>query len=192
MKRSAYLAALSTVLLAACGGGGSSSTATSTTASTDTFAALKATYAVACTGDTLRAQDGTITKLESSQGTITIATASGSNATTVSLRSQYYVGSTDCAASTLNTDLTANGQLSDKGTTKNYTDATGKTVTAKVATFTYTGMTLSKGNLSISLPTAGTTTDIAYVLDGSNLYVTKGVRGADGLGDSLSRAAVKQ
>lgn len=183
MKHSAYLAALSTVLLAACGGGSSDTT---TTASTDTFAALKATYVLACTGQTFT------TGPESDQGTITIATASGSNATTVSLRSQSYKGSTDCAASTLNIDVTANGQLSDKGTTKNYTDATGKTVTAKVATFTYTGMTLSKGNLSISLPTAGTTTDIAYVLDGSNLYVTKGVRGADGLGDSLSRAAVKQ
>ena len=103
-----------------------------------------------------------------------------------------YTGSTDCAASTLNVDVTANGMLSDKGTTKNYPDATGKTVTAKVATFTYTGMTLSKGNLTMSLPTFGTTTDIAYVLDGNNLYVTKGVRGADGLGDSLSTAAVKQ
>ena len=185
MKHSAYLAALSTVLLAACGGG-SSSTATTTTASTDAFAALKATYVVACTGQTSNSG------AESGQGTITIATASGSNVTTVSLHSQSYTGSTDCAASTLNIDVTANGQLSDKGTTKNYTDATGKTVTAKVANFTYTGMTLSKGNLTISLPTAGTTTDIAYVLDGSNLYVTKGVRGADGLGDSLSKAAVKQ
>lgn len=197
MKHSAYLVAFSTLLLVACGGGGNSSTdttttATTTTASTDTFAALKATYVLACTGETFRNLDGTISKVESSQGTVIVATASGSTATTVSLRSQYYLGSTDCAASTLNTDVTANGTLSDKGTTKNYTDATGKTVTAKIATFTYTGMTLSKGNLTMSLPTFGTTTDIAYVLDGNNLYVTKGVRGTDGLGDSLTTAAVKQ
>jgi len=37
------------------------------------------------------------------------------------------------------------------------------------------------------LPASGATTDIAYVLDGKKLYLAKGHREADGLGDSLSR-----
>ena len=55
--------------------------------------------------------------------------------------------------------------------------SSGKSVTAKVLTFTYSGVTFSKGSFSGTLPVAGVTTDIAYVFDGSNLYLAKGGRG---------------
>ena len=180
-------------VLAACGGGGDSSgssteTSANSSANTNALASMQGTYVTACID---RTNSGGTS--ESNQVTITITALAGSSEVDASVRNQYYDGSANCTASTLSGDLTVTGQLSSKSTTKIYTDATAKSVTAKVLTFTYTGMTLSKGNLSGTLPVAGMTTDIAYVLDGSNLYLAKGVREADGLGDRLSAyAGVKQ
>lgn len=178
------------VLLNACGGGSSSSGSTSSniSATINTLDALRGTYVMACKGDNNNGAAG-----ESSQGTTTITTTPGSTGgAVVSMHLLNYTGSTNCSASTLDTDVTVNGQVSGKGTTKNYIDATGSTVTANVVTFTYTGMTLAVGNLAGSLPVAGVTTDVAYVLNGNNLYVSKGHRGADGLGDSLTTVSVRQ
>lgn len=185
MKQSTYLAALSTILLAACGGGSSSNTsAPSVVVAANPFKGIEATYVIACTANDVS---------ESGQGTITITTTPNSSEATVKIHSQDYKGSTNCAASSLDKDLTVDGRLKDKAGTKDYKDASGKAIATKLATFSYTGLTLSKGNLiGISLPVAGASTDIAYTLVGTNLYVSKGVRGSDGLGDSLSGAAVKQ
>jgi len=176
--------------LTACGGGGSSDSSSSSTeasANASPLAAMQGTYVAACDGQTFDSGSS------SSQVTIIVTAPAGSSEVGVSVQVKGYTGSTDCAASTLDTDVTATGQLSSKSTTKTYTDATGKSVTAKVLTFTYSGVTFSKGSFSGTLPVPGVTTDIAYVLDGSDLYLAKGVRDADGLGDSLSkRVGVKQ
>lgn len=92
----------------------------------------------------------------------------------------------------LDTDMTFLGTASDKAGSKNYTNAAGKPVTAEVATIAYTGFTLSKGNLDFSLPMLGATTDMAYVLENNTLYLSKGHREADGLGDALTAGAIKQ
>ena len=110
------------------------------------------------------------------------------------VRYKYYVGNAACDASSLDTDITVNGELADKGTTKTYSGLNGtKAGVAEVITFTYTSLSLTKGTLTGTLPVPGVSTDVAYLLDGANLYVSKGRREADGLGDSLGvHAAVKQ
>lgn len=100
--------------------------------------------------------------------------------------------SANCDAATLVSDLTFFGTASDKAGSKNYTNAAGKPVTAKVATIAYTGLTLSRGNLEFSLPALGATADMAYVIDNNTLYLSKGHREKDGLGDALTAGAVKQ
>lgn len=176
--------------LVACGGGGSSdsdSSSTQASANTSPLAAMQGTYVAACDGQTFDSGSS------SSQVTIIITAPAGGSEVDVSVHAKSYTGSSDCAESTLAADVTVTGQLSNKSTTKTYTDSTGKSVTAKVLTFAYSGVTFSKGSFSGTLPVAGVTTDIAYVLDGSNLYLAKGVREADGLGDKLStRVGVKQ
>lgn len=179
----------SAVLLSACGGGSSSvGTNVAPSAAVNLLAPLTGTYLVACTRINPESA-----KLESEQASIIVTPDATTNGATVSMHARYYAGSIDCAAATLDTDLTVSGQLSDMGSSKNFSDATGKTLSAKVASFTYSGLTLSKGNLSGSLPTFGAKALIAYVLIGNNLLVSKGHRDVNGVGDSLSdRVAVKQ
>lgn len=182
---------ISTMLLSACGGGGDSSSSTPSVAATSTVTntpdALNGTYVLACVDETY-----TGGAAQSKQGTITVAP--DNSGSTVVAHVQTYKGSTNCTEATMDLDLTVSGGLSGKSTTKNYKNATGKTVTANVVTVSYTGLKLSRGNLTnFSLPQANFSTDIAYVLDGKNLYFAKGHREADGLGDSLSRdVLVKQ
>lgn len=176
---------ISTMLLSACGGGGGSSssstpTVAATSTATNTLDALNGTYVLACKDETYGNGPA-----ESEQGTITVEPGSAGNKATAHL--QYYKGSANCAPATIDTDVTVSGPLSGKSTTKNYTDTTGKTLTANVVSFAYSSFTLARGNLTFSLPAFGATTDIAYVLNGKNLYLAKGHREADGLGDSLSR-----
>lgn len=187
MKKIISVIALSasTMLLSACGGGGGdSSSGTPTVAATSTAAnslnALNGTYVLACTDETYKNGPA-----ESSQGTLTVESVGAGNKATAHF--QYYKGSANCAPATIDTDATIDGPLNGKSSTKNYTDATGKTLTANVVNFGYANFTLARGNLTVSLPTPGATTDIAYVLDGKKLYLAKGHREADGLGDSLSR-----
>ena len=97
-----------------------------------------------------------------------------------------------CDAAALDFDLTFLGTAADKPGSKSYTNAAGKPVTASVATIAYSGFKLAKGNLSVALPAAGATTDMAYVLENNTLYLSKGPRGLDGLGGSLTPGAVKQ
>ena len=177
---------LFSAVLSACGG---RSNEADTQANTSPLAGMQGTYAVACFGDLYNGPSG-----QSQQGTITIAAPADSGSTiTVSVRLQSYVGSTNCADSTLVLDATAYGHLVSKDTTKNYADGSGNTVSARVATVTYERLTVSKGAFSGTLPAIGATTDIAYVLRGNELYLSQGGRGADGLGGSLStRPAVKQ
>jgi hypothetical protein len=124
--------------------------------------------------------------------TIVITPDAASGKASISAHRQYYQNSANCDAATLDTDFTFPGTASDKAGRKNYTNAAGKPVTAKVATIAYSGFTLSRGNLKLSLPAPCATTDMAYVLDNNTLYLSKGHREADGLGDSLILGAVKQ
>jgi hypothetical protein len=176
---------LPAILLGACGGGDSSSgnpTIAPTSAVSATLDGMSGTYIASCV------DDGSVNGVpESEQASIVITPANG-----VTARIQGYKGSANCTASTLVEDGTVTGQLSGKSTTKNYKDGTGKSLTANVVTFTFTGMTLSKGIINGNLPTPGLTTDIAYVLSGNTLNVAKGHREADGLGDSLSKPFTKQ
>lgn len=184
-KRIGFLTACGLALsLAACGGGGSGG---STTPDASPWAALQGTYVVGCDGET----SNTVTDTFSTQGTITITT-DGSE-TNVSVRFLSYLGDAHCADAALVADATLTGKLTDKGKTKVYTDVSGKSVTARVFTFTYGGVTLAKGVVEGALPLPGITTDMAYVLDGGTLRLTVGGRTADGLGDRLSpRVGIRQ
>lgn len=189
---SAIALSISAFVLGGCGGG-SSAPGSSVAPAVNVLAALNGNYVLTCTGETWIDAASGINMSESQQSSVTIASDASANGAAVSMHSQYYVGSTNCAAATLDTDITVSGQLSDKGVSKNYKDAAGNTIAAKVASFTYSGLKLSKGNLTGSLPTFGTTATIAYVLTGNNLFVSRGHRDTDGIGGALTtQAAVKQ
>jgi hypothetical protein len=201
MKKIISVIALSipTILLGACGGGGDSSSASPTIAPSSVVATtldgLSGNYVAACEdlsyktymSATPQASESSVAVAASRQASIVITPAN-----VVTAHFQYYEGSADCMAATLAQDVTATGQLTAKAASKNYMDATGKKITASVATFSFNGMKISKGSFTGSFPTPGATTDIAYVLNGNTLNVAKGHREADGLGDSLSKPFVKQ
>ncbi len=182
--------------LSACGGGGggdSSTDAAGKAAAVTSIAQMAGTYVMPCTGKTFPpSSDPTAAKSESQTATIVISADAASGKASVSARSQTYLNSANCEAAALDFDLTFRGTAVDKPGSKNYTSAVGKSVTASVATIAYTGFTFAKGNLNISLPSAGATTDMAYVLENNTLYLSKGHREADGLGDALTLGAVKQ
>lgn len=145
-----------------------------------------------CKGTTLaESSDPTRPKTESETATIVISSDSTGKAT-ISAHYQHYFNSATCEAEATDFDLTFLGTAVDKSGSKTYTNAAGKPVTASVATIAYTGFKFSKGNLKFSLPTAGATTNMAYVIENNTLYLAKGSREADGLGDSLTPGAVKQ
>ena len=180
--------------LSACGGGGDSSTDSSGTASAvSSIAQMAGTYIMPCKGTTFPpSSNPSADTSESETATIVITPDAATGKATISARAQTYHNSATCDAAALEFDLTFHGTATDGPGSKNYTNAAGKPVTAKVATIAYTGMTLSKGNLDFSLPLAGATTKLAYVLENNTLYLAKGSRQADGLGDSLTPGAVKQ
>jgi hypothetical protein len=195
LMRSMFTLTFVATALSACGGGGNdSSTDTSGKAAAVTsIAQMASTYVMPCTGETFRpSSDPTAAKSESQTATIVISADAASGKATISAQLKYYRNSASCDAATLSDDLTFFGTAVDKPGSKNYTNAAGKPVTANVATITYTGITLSKGNLSFSLPLPGATTNMAYVLENNTLYLSKGHRELDGLGDALTPGAVKQ
>lgn len=185
-----------TIILSACGGGGSSSSTntgnSSAAPSANSLTGLKGTFVVACAGESF--SDGSQKTMYSDQTTLVVTPSASGISASVSVHTLGYTGSTNCDASTLDTDVTVTGDITDKGTTQNYKTADGKTVTANVVTFSYNGLKLSKGNITGSIPLPGTKTNVAYYFDGKNLYGSKGNRTLpDGLGDSLTtRPAVKQ
>ena len=183
--------------LAACGGGGSSSDASTTPATANSFSTLQGSYAIACDG---RIDTSGLNPSQGSQATIVVGDLVGADKVNVSLRTLGYTtpkgdprgGS--CDPATLTGDLTVTAQIRDLGASKNYVNAAGATVSVKLVELSYVGLTLSKGTLSgLTIPMAGATTKVGYLLDGNKLYALKGGRGADGLGESLSpRFGVKQ
>lgn len=187
--------------LSGCGGssgGDSDSDSGSTDASGKTsagtsIAQMGGTYILPCTGTTFTTSSGSnATNSESKTATITI-TPEGSGKASISAHYQYFENSARCDPAALNFDMTFIGTASDKAGSKIYTNADGKPVTANLVTVAYSGFKLSKGSLNVSLPRAGATTDMAYVLDNNTLYLSKGPRGADGLGAALTKkGAVKQ
>jgi len=168
-------------MLAACGGGGSDSgTGTSGLgAQSNVLSPLVATYVLPC-----NARNN-----ESEQGTLIVSSLQDSDKATATIHYKYYAGSTTCEATKLDTDITVGGQIRDLASTVNRTLGSS-TVGAKVIEFRYDSLSLSKGVLGGSLPTFGMTTKVAYVMNGNNVYFTKGVRLADGLGDSLTSVPV--
>jgi hypothetical protein len=194
--RSMFTVTLITTALSACGGGGSegsSNDASGKSAASASIAQMGGTYTLPCTGTTFQpSADPSADKSESETATIVITPDASTGKASISAHRQYYRNSINCDAATLDTDFTFLGTASDKAGSKNYTNAAGKPVTAKVATIAYSGFTLSRGNLKLSLPVPGATTDMAYVLDNNTLYLSKGHREADGLGDALTLGAVKQ
>lgn len=180
--------------LSACGGGGDSSADSSGTAgAVSSITQMAGTYIMPCKGTTFGPRsDPSAATSESETATIVIAPDTATGKATISARAQTYRNSATCDAAALEFDLTFHGMATDGPGSKNFMNAAGKPVTAKVATITYTGITLSKGNLDFSLPLPGATTNLAYVLENNTLYFAKGSRQADGLGDSLTPGAVKQ
>ena len=190
-------ATLIAAVLSACGGGGSDSSgqagsgaASAGTTGDSSLAYLAGTYVFPCKG--VSYETSVNPTRTSDQGTIVIKTNATTGKVEVSANIKAYEGSANCDASTLDTDLSGNFTVSGKSGAKIYTDATGNPVRANVATVTYTGMTLAKGNLTLSLPAFGATTDMAYVLANNTLYVSKGHRETDGLGNGLTRGAIRQ
>jgi hypothetical protein len=183
---SLVILSLPVILLAACGGGSDSGSASPTIAPSSvlatTLAGLSGTYVAACV------DDGISHNVPQSVQAYIVITPEN----LVTARIQGYDGSANCTAETLKDDFAVTGQLTGKTTTKNYKDASGKTLTANVVTFAFNGMTLSKGTITGTLPTPGLTTDVAYVLNGNILNIAKGHREADGLGDALSKPFIKQ
>jgi hypothetical protein len=182
--------------LSACGGGGGgdgSTDASGKAAPASSIKQMAGTYIMPCKGTTFApSSDPTAAKSESETVTIVISADAASGKATISARLQSYVNSASCEAAALDFDLTFLGTAVDKPGSKTYTNAAGKPVTASVATIAYTGFRFAKGNLNVSLPAAGATTDMAYVLDNNTLYLSKGHREKDGLGDALTPGAVKQ
>jgi hypothetical protein len=178
------------LVLAGCGGGGSSSS-DQTPVSGDTsnvFSPMVGTYVAPCDGLT---NGNALSELGSADGSIAIESLVGSDRAKVSVRLRQYTGTT-CSSSALQTDLTVRGEIRDLAQTKAYLQS-GQTVNARVVEFSYSGLTLARGSFQGSLPLPGATTKVAYLLVGNQLYTSKGIRGADGLGDRLSRNfAVKQ
>jgi hypothetical protein len=193
--RSMFTVTLITTALSACGGGGSddsSNDASGKSTASTSIAQMGGTYIFPCTGTTFQpSADPSAAKSESKTATIVI-TPDATGKASISAHYQYYRNSVNCDAATIDTDLTFLGTAIDKAGSKNYTNAAGKPVAAKVATIAYSGFTLSRGNLKLSLPAPGATTDVAYVLDNNTLYLSKGRREADGLGDALTLGAIKQ
>lgn len=189
-----FLLTLVATALSACGGGGNDgSTGTSGTTTAGTvIAQIAGTYILPCTVTLPAASpDPAAAKGKSEAATIVI-TPDSSGKASISARYQRYLNSTTCEAAALDFDLTLLGTAVDKFGNKTYTDAAGKPVTASIATVSYNGLTFSKGNLNFKLPAAGASTDIAYVIENNTLYLSKGHRGTDGLGDALTQGAVRQ
>lgn len=180
--------------LSACGGGGDSSTDSSGTAgAVSSIAQMAGTYIMPCKGTTFApSSDPSAATSESETATIVIGPDAATGKATISARRQTYRNSATCDAAALEFDLTFRGTATDGPGSKNYTNAAGKPVKANVATIAYTGFSFAKGNLNIRLPAPGATTNLAYVLENNTLYLSKGSRQADGLGDSLTPGAVKQ
>ena len=180
--------------LSACGGGGNNGSTDSSgqAGANSSIAQIGGTYVMPCTGTTFApSSDPTKPKSESETATIVITPDSNGKAT-IYAQAQYYLNSTTCAAEALDFDLTFLGTAADKSGSKTYTNAAGKPVIASVVTIAYTGFKLSKGNLDFKLPAVGATTSMAYVIENNTLYLAKGSRQADGLGDTLTPGAVKQ
>lgn len=187
-----FTVTLVSAALSACGGGSSNDGANQTAAST-AINQIGGTYIFPCEARTFHSLYGpNPVNSESMTATVVITPDHATGKASVSARYQYYENNTNCDAATLAFDMTFVGTASDRAGSKNYTNAAGKQVTAKVATIAYTGVTLSRGNLDFSLPTPGATTDMAYIFDNNALYLSKGRRGKDGLGDALTVGAVKQ
>jgi hypothetical protein len=179
------MAAIVAAVLSGCGGGGDSS---SGSPQQNAFSAMVGSYAVACDGNR---NGNAINNTGSADGSVSIDGLAGSDRAQVTARLRQYSDSS-CSTGALVTDITVKGEIRDLNATKDYA-LLGGTVTAKVVEFTYTGLTISKGSISGSLPTFGVTTRMAYYLNGNKLYLSKGVRGADGLGATMSaNAGVKQ
>ena len=188
-----FAVSLVTAALSACGGGSSNNDAAAQTAAASSVAQMGGTYILPCTGEIFSGPSSVDGATRASRTvTIVITPDAATGNAKVSVHNQYYRNSDKCDAAMLDEDLTFFGIASDKAGNKDYKTAAGKPVTAKVVSVAYTGLRLSKGNLKISLPTAGATTDMAYVLDNNTLYLSKGHREKDGLGDALTLGAVRQ
>jgi hypothetical protein len=197
LMRSTLTLTVVATALSACGGGGGSDNSGSTDASgkaaTTSIAQMAGTYIMPCKGTTFsRFIDLTLLSSESETSTIIISADAATGKVTINAHHRYYENSTTCEEAALNFEATFLGTAVDKPGSKTYTSEAGKPIAASIATIAYTGLRLSKGNLPFKMPVAGATVDKAYVLDNNVLYLSKGRRGADGLGDALTPGAVKQ
>lgn len=193
--RSIFTATVIAAALSACGGGGGGDSSTDSSgkaAAVTSIGQMGGTYVLPCKGETFELSKLDGRRSESREGTIVITPDSGTGSATISMHSKYYKNSANCDSAALDFDMTFRGTATDAPGSKTYTNAAGKPVTAKVVTIAYAGFTLSKGNLDFALPTPGATTNMAYVVENNTLYVSKGRREADGLGDALAPGAVKQ
>lgn len=194
LAQSMFILTVVATALSACGGGGNDSSTSSSgkAATSSSIAQIGGTYVMPCKGTTFApSPDPTAAKSESETATIVI-TPDANGQATISAHRQIYINSATCEAGAIDFDLTFLGTAVDKSGNKTYTNAAGKPVTASVATIAYTGFKFSKGNLDFKLPAAGATTNMAYVIENNTLYLSKGKREADGLGDSLTPGAVRQ
>ena len=177
--------------VAACGGGNEPvSTPAPGDTSANVFASLAGSYASGCV--VYQAASGPSSASSSEESSATVSNLAGTDKATVSLRNKFYSGSENCAPATLDTDVTIGGQVTHRAATKvvSGTVANPKSGTAQIGEFRYDSLTLSKGSLNIALPTFGTTAQVAYLVEGSKVFVISGSRSPDGLGSRFSNTVM--
>ena len=126
-------ATLIAAVLSACGGGGSDSSgqagsdaASAGTTGDSSLAYLAGTYVFPCKG--VSYETSVNPTRTSDQGTIVIKPNAATGKMEVNVNIKAYEGSTNCEASTLDTDLSGNFTIRAKSSTKIYMDATGNPV----------------------------------------------------------------
>lgn len=193
-----------TLFLTACGGGGGGASdgaeaseagapSAAAPAGDAAFSTLVGNYTVACSGKTTA--DGT----QSSEGTLVVTGPDETGRTQAQVHLLRYASAAgdargaQCDPATLSFDATVSGTLRDLGSTKSVLGADGKRYPVKLVEFTFSGLRLSKGSWTGSLPGPDVTVRLGYRLSGGQLQTTFGPREADGVPARLhARSAVKQ
>lgn len=178
-------------VLAGCGGGGgdaapvAGNAAVSAGLTANVFTDQIGTYASGCVVSLPASGSFGGTSEETK---VVISNPTGTDKATVSVQGKRFSGSDKCLASTLSGDITVGGQITSLTGTKVIagTASRPKTGTAKTAEFRFDSLTLSKGALSGTIPTFGTTAKVGYLIEGTKAYAITQHRDADGLGSSFS------
>jgi hypothetical protein len=171
------LAVLASAALVACGGGDDSGT-TPVVQTANSFESMAGNYSSGC----LPSDYEKTSKIFN----LVVTPVTGTANATVSVHATGYT-SIDCNTSTVNMDLTGQGEITELSQTKVITGVgSTRAGTAHAVEFKYTGLTIAKGIFNITVPTLGATAKVGYLMEGNKLYGLVGSRGSDGLQERFS------